>query len=415
MPARSGGADWLLRAAAPVALFFVVVVTHCTGVITSYDSIWSIPVARSLLREGNTDLDEYPAQLAANGFYGTELIGGHYYSIFPIGPSLVALPVVYALDAAGVALADGKIERMTASIVVGLTAVLLYLLARRSLGVPGSLLVALIFAFGTAAWSTATRALWQHGPSMLMLTLGLWIVVLARDRPRLVQLAALPLAFSYVIRPTNAIAIVIMSAVVWLEYRRYVLHYLLWGVVVAVPLVGFNWAVYHSLLSPYYLASRIGHSGRFAEASLGTLASPGRGLFVFSPILLLSLYGMWLTWRRGVLDRALSAIVLLHWIALSSFPHWWGGHSFGPRLLSDVVPYLIYFLIPVVARIASLSGAQHAVWVTGFACLVAISFLVNFRGATARAVYRWNAEPVDIDVQPSRLWDWRDLQFLRRQ
>jgi hypothetical protein len=77
--------------------------------------------------------------------------------------------------------------------------------------------------------------------------------------------------------------------------------------------------------------------------------------------------------------------------------------------------YLIYFLIPVVARIASLSGAQHTVWVTGFACLVAVSFLVNFRGATARAVYRWNAEPVDIDVQPSRLWDWRDLQFLRRQ
>jgi hypothetical protein len=31
------------------------------------------------------------------------------------------------------------------------------------------------------------------------------------------------------------------------------------------------------------------------------------------------------------------------------------------------------------------------------------------------AVYRWNAEPVDIDVQPSRLWDWRDLPFLRGQ
>ena len=54
-----------------------------------------------------------------------------------------------------VALADGKIERVTSSIVVGLTAVLLYLLARRSLRVPGSLLVALIFAFCTAAWSTA--------------------------------------------------------------------------------------------------------------------------------------------------------------------------------------------------------------------------------------------------------------------
>src|SRR4029450_2791714 len=100
--------DRMLRAAAPVALFLVVVATHCTGVITSYDSIWSIPIARSLLREGNTDLDEYPAQLAANRFYGIELIGGHYYSIFPIGPSLVALPVVYALDAAGAGGARGR-------------------------------------------------------------------------------------------------------------------------------------------------------------------------------------------------------------------------------------------------------------------------------------------------------------------
>jgi hypothetical protein len=172
--------------------------------------------------------------------------------------------------------------------------------------------------------------------------------------------------------------------------------------------------VYHSALPPYYLASKIGHGGRFAEASLGTLVSPGRGLFVFSPVLLLSVYGMWLTWRRDVLDRALAVIVVLHWVALSSFPMWWGGHSFGPRLFSDVVPYLIYFLIPVVTRIAGLSGARRAVWVAGLTCLVAISFLVNFRGATARAVYHWNAEPVDVDLRPDRVWDWRDLQFLRR-
>ena len=413
MWSRDGGIARLARAAAPVALFLLVVATHCAGVITSYDSVWSIPMARSLLREGNTDLDEYPRLLAANRLYAIEVIDGHYYSIYPIGASLVALPVVWALDAAGVVLADGKIERTTAAIVVALAAVLLYLLARGSLGVAGALLVALIFAFCTAAWSTATRALWQHGPSMLMLTLGLWIVVLGRDRPRLVPLAALPLAFSYVVRPTNAIAIAVMSAVIWLEHRRSVLAYALLATAVAVPFVAFNWGVYHAALPPYYLASKIGHGGLFAEASLGTLVSPNRGLFVFSPVLLLSVYGMWLWRKRGVLDRALILIVLLHWIALSSFPIWWGGHSYGPRLFSDVVPFLAYFLIPVVARIARLSGARRAVWTIGFAGLVAISFAINFRGAMAPAVYRWNGAPVDVEVQPSRVWDWRDLQFLR--
>ena len=125
----------MIRVAAPVA----------------YDSRWSIPTARSLLREGNTDLNEYAALLDANRFYAIESIGGRHYSLYPIGASLLALPVVLSLDVAGVALADGKIERATASIIVGLTAVLLYLVARRALGVPGSLLVALIFAFCTAA------------------------------------------------------------------------------------------------------------------------------------------------------------------------------------------------------------------------------------------------------------------------
>ena len=398
----------------PVALFVLVVATHCAGVITSYDSVWSIPVARSLLREGNIDLDEYPTLLAARRFYAVEFIGGHYYSIYPIGVSLVALPVVAALDAARLALADGKMERTTAAIVIGLTAALLYAIARRSLSVPGALLVALIFSFGTAAWSTATRALWQHGPSMLMLTLALWILLLARDRPPLVPLAALPLAFSYVVRPTNAVAIAVISAVIWLEHPRYVLRYVLLACAVAIPFAAFNWTVYHAALPPYYLPWQIGRSARFAEASLGTLWSPNRGLFVFSPVLVLSVYGMWLVRGRSILDRALALIVLLHWIALSSFPIWWGGHSYGPRLFSDMVPFLTYFLIPVVARIARLSGARRAAWTAGFAGLVALSFAINLRGAMDPAVYRWNGEPVDVDVQPSRVWDWSDLQFLRR-
>ena len=47
------------------------------------------------------------------------------------------------------------------------------------------------------------------------------------------------------------------------------------------------------------------------------------------------------------------------------------------------------------------------------AALVALSVLVNFRGASSPAVYRWNVDPVDVDQRPERLWDWRDPQFLR--
>jgi len=118
--------------------------------------------------------------------------------------------------------------------------------------------------------------------------------------------------------------------------------------------------------------------------------------------------------RSGeLLDCFLVGIVLLHWIAISSFPHWWGGHSFGYRLFSDMVPYLTYFLIPIISKIPALPRMHRALFASGFACLIAISFFINYRGANTQVVYAWNRSPVDVDLEPSRIWDWRDLQFLR--
>jgi hypothetical protein len=406
---------WMRRAVIPVAIFWAVAVTHFLGLVTSVDSIWSIPIARSVLNEGNVNLDEYADLLARNHFFGIESIDHHYYSFFPIGASLLAVPVIGVLDAAGIRPHDSKTEKLVASVVVALTAVLLYGLARRSLDIPRALLLTFVFAFCTAAWSTASRGLWQHGPSMLTLTLTLWIIAEARTRPALIVLASLPLAFSYVIRPTNAISIVLLSLLVLIQFRAYFIRFVLLAQVVAIPFVLFSFSIYHSPLPHYYTPARIGHTGALSEALIGNLISPNRGLFVFSPVLLLVVYGAWLRLRHGaaLLDWLLAAIVLLHWLAISSFPHWWGGHSFGNRMFADILPYFMYFLIPVMAALPGPSGPRRAVRVSVAATLIAISFSINYRGANEPSVYRWNRAPVDIDARPSRVWDWRDLQFLR--
>ena len=54
-----------------------------------------------------------------------------------------------------------------------LVAIVIFLIARQELAALPAMLVALAFAFGTSAWSTASRSLWQHGPSMLLLGLAL--------------------------------------------------------------------------------------------------------------------------------------------------------------------------------------------------------------------------------------------------
>src|SRR6185369_4569056 len=184
---------WTHRVIMPAGLVVFVFVTHLFGLTTSYDSRWSIPTARSLLYERNTDLNEYRSLLEKNQFFAIEVFDGRFYGTFPIGASLLAVPVVGVVDALGLKLGDGKIEKVTASLAIALTTMLLFLIARRSLDVREALLIVLIFAFCTAAWSTASRALWQHGPSMLMLTLALWLIVVAQERPWVVQFASLPL------------------------------------------------------------------------------------------------------------------------------------------------------------------------------------------------------------------------------
>jgi len=164
-------------------------------------------VALSFVRQGNLNLDEYQEDVLRNNCYAVERVDGHYCSLFPIGAPLLAVPFVQLLNEALPSLLaafprlrqslqvssprpydtatigrvitanHGRFEKLVASFLVGLTAALLYPIARRSLSMPLALLTCGILAFCTSAWSTASRALWQHGPSMLMLTTALYLLL----------------------------------------------------------------------------------------------------------------------------------------------------------------------------------------------------------------------------------------------
>jgi hypothetical protein len=183
---------------------------------------------------------------------------------------------------------------------------------------------------------------------------------------------------------------------------------------VAAPFLAWNLKLYGSPLAPYYMPGRIGVSGGLPGALAGNLVSPSRGLLVFSPVLLFSAVGVALeasTKRLNRLDRSLLVILGLHWVAISAFPKWWGGWSYGPRFASDVLPYLVYFLIPVLAWLGQ--PRTPAVVAVFFWVAVAASGFIHYRGASDRATFDWNAWPANVDADPSRVWDWRDPQFLR--
>jgi hypothetical protein len=418
-----------------------VFVVHCRGTLTCFDSMWSVPTAISIWDHGDANLDEYHAALEARQYLFTEPHRRHVYTQFPIGTSLLVAPAIPVLRSlASVALSNNParlsrlearqdasrctpvpgeplvrlhslVELVLASAIVSMTTIVIFAIASvEGLGMVGAVAVALIFAFGTSAWSTASRSLWQHGPSMLMLSLALLTQITGRFLP----VGGALLGFSYVIRPTNAIPIVMATAWSVITRGRRAIGFCAGIALVLGTFFLANQQVYRAWLPPYYQAARLG-SPTFWVALAGDLISPGRGLFVFSPVLAFAFYGVVLKVRAGRfgwLDGSLVASIVLHWIAIAAFPHWWAGYSYGPRFFADMLPYFIYFLIPVVAWLAATSGASARLLGATFVAAAVFSVFVHAEGALTFRSIMWNHLPRSVDNYPERLWDWRDPQFL---
>ncbi len=431
---------------------------------TPFDSRWTVHTSMSVLREFDTDLNEYEDLLAADQFYGIECVfsngrrvfpvkraeqcaGGRYYHWYPVAVPFVAAPAIAALrfalwagqpvfDVLGPmipspalrTLFEGKlieasavVEILVASLIVALTAALFYLLSREFLDRAGAAAMTCILAFCTPAWSTASRALWQHGPSMLILTLALWIAVRAGKDPRLIRFLGAPLALGFFMRPTNAVAAVVFTVFVAVYYRRYLASFLMGVIPVALAFDVYNLNVYGTSLAPYSLPTRANADGlalhtRLGEALAGNLVSPARGLFVYVPIAVLAIYGALARsddHRIRRLNPFVGAIFVLHWLLISTFETWWGGHGYGPRFMTDIVPAIVWFLIPVWQKaFAGVRVRRYGLAASG-GVLVLASFWIHQQGATKWACYEWSTSPVELNDSLHRLWDWRDPAFLR--
>jgi hypothetical protein len=107
------------------------------------------------------------------------------------------------------------------------------------------------------------------------------------------------------------------------------------------------------------------------------------------------------------------AIVVGTTIAISLVPAWWAGHSFGPRYMTDVLPFLCYFLAFNLESAASWSVVKQLCAGTIIAALAIVSITIHAQAALRVPPWAWNVVPDNIDNNPRRLWDWSDLAFLR--
>jgi len=224
------------------------------------------------------------------------------------------------------------------------------------------------------------------------------------------------LALSFVIRPTNAIPIFFISVYLFINYRNQFLKYILLATPIAILYVVYNLYVYDNILPNYSQPDRVFHLQYLFEALAGNFISPARGLFIFSPIFILAIYGFFLIKKdkHKPLFLIMLASIFCHWILISSFPHWYGGHSYGPRLFSDMIPFFMCFIILAIQHILSHKTVIKTITMTALLPLMLFSFFVHYKGAYYFAVHQWNVIPTNIDNDTDRLWDWHDMQMFRK-
>ena len=422
----------MLRAAALSALALASALLAASGSVsyTTSDPRGTLLTAQAILEHGTLALDAYPD--VPTDYRIVEGRGSRFYA-YPPGAPIAALPAVAIARLASLDMArpedDDRLQRVLAAISVGIALILAFLLALRWLRWPLATTLAGVFVFGTPVMSTMGTAFWSTNVTVVVTLAALLLLSRldgASGRPVRAAGIGLLLGFAFWCRPP---AFLFAALVMLSMFRRaatsrgaerraaIVNAVALSGALVLSPalLILLSYLTYGTWLPDYYVGARLAASDRFATAMVAHLVSPSRGLLIFAPAVALTIAAA-VRWPRRVLRVPLAALALawvcLHLLIVSRFPYWWGGYSYGSRLMVDALPGVL--VVSCAAAVAVRDGARH--WrLPALLALVAAGvcgiWINSVQGLFNRATMTWNASP-DIDRFPGYAFDWQVPQFL---
>jgi hypothetical protein len=280
------------------------------------------------------------------------------------------------------------------------------------LPIASSSVLAICAALGTQIWSSASRTLWSQTWEVCLASITVLLLLQGEERrERPIWLATL-LAWMYFVRPTGAVAIASVTLYRCLSCRREVLTYL---IVLATWMLAFvlYWMfTFGQPLPDYYRLGGLLDLTRIAATLPAIVISPSRGLLVFVPTVPMVLYLVARYWKA--LDRRLAilalAIIFGNLLLVASYPDWWGGWCYGPRLLTGTIPWFVLLAALGCRGLVADSGRSPMVARLGLV-LMLLAIAINGWGAVSSATVLWSKD-IGINARPELVWDWRHPQFL---
>lgn len=415
------------RRAQAITLFAALVVIYNSNgrEIGSVDTQPAKYLASGLALRHTLDLDALVAErpgLAERTAFQQDR-AGRWRSAYPILSGLLAGVPATLLHTMGwvdmgAPLAANLVAVLTASSLTAGAVVLVFLSLTRVVTTRHALWTALGLGLGTNYWAGVSQTLGQHESVAFGMGLALWSLWrTSTPSSGHLALGALGLAMAGAARPqVSPMIAVLAAALVWRVGWRRAAWPLAILAGVGLGQIGLNVWWFGSPFGAMLLTEAVhpdvhGVTGSLAAQpwmnAVALVISPSRGLLIYSPVVALAFLGMARSWRRPDLHW-LGAAAAVQFISYACYSVWWGGHSFGPRYLLDVLVLLAPFAAIGVASVAQrpMAGAAAVV-------LLVWSVSVSALGAFVYPNDRWNTDPENVDRHHERLWDWHDSQISR--
>lgn len=370
----------------------------------------------SLLLARDFSLDFSRLRMDAGGIYSFRVNeDGSIESHTPIATAYLGAAVFLAARVAGLEFTEESVvflDFLAASLYMAVAAGMIAHLARRE-GRATAWFCAVAFALGTAVWSTASRCLWQHTGGLFALLTALCLFDGARVWGWRMAAGTLVLAFAVACRPFLLPACAIILLFQTITNRRTAFATL--GVVAAITVtfVGYNLLRTGTILTPYMQTSALSalsYLGMRSEtaALMGSLFSPNRGMFVFSPVLLLAIPPMVYFLLMARSNRKLAMLALCAWlmILLRALPvNWHGGHCYGSRYMLDAAPFMVLVAAPFARHLLEGAWWKRAIPIA----LLLLSGAIHYLGVS-REWASWN---IAMNMtKPDNAWNMGQSQIM---
>jgi len=335
-----------------VCFFFFLAVYGITsrGKLQASDEAAVFASGISLATRGHLAIDDF-AWLQERVNIGSTGPDGHLYTKYFPG-NVFAVALVYKLTARSNDSPYIWVKEVAPSVTgarwalrlnalwgaVGMT--FLLALLRRFCSWPTAITTVLLVGL-CSDWWYQSRGLYSEVGGGAFLIASLYFAV--SDKP---YRSGLALALSILFRPTNLVALPFLGWAVW----RKGLKALPSAIAIAIGgilLAAYNWARFGSPLNFGYPEGNL--SIPFFTGLHAMFLSPGRSLFVYSPILLLAIPGAWFFSKR---EPWLTIFCLFIVVSYAAIVASWGplgwGLSWGMRLMTPTLPVLGFLAAPVV-------------------------------------------------------------------